>query len=188
MYFPEKEVKLNDGRVAVLRSADVKDAADCLEYLRITATETPFLLREPEENDMTLETEEAFLRARLEDPHALMLIARIDGEYAGNCGLVSMGDNLRVRHRCGMGIALYRKFCNNGLGRIMIETVVEVAEKLGYEQIELEVVEGNDRAKHVYESLGFKPFGVRPHALKYKDGTYADETLMVKMLDPLKNR
>ena len=182
MYFPEKEVKLKDGRIAVLRSAAIEDAADCLEYLRVTATETPFLLREPEENDMTLEMEEAFLRARLEDPKSLMLIARIDGEYAGNCGLVSFGNKLRVRHRCGMGIALYQKFCNNGLGRILIETVIDVARNLGFEQMELEVVEGNDRAKHVYESLGFKACGIHPHALKYKDGTYADEILMVKML------
>lgn len=182
MYFPEKEVKLKDGRTAVLRSARVEDAADCLQYLRVTATETPFLLREPEENDMTLEMEEAFLQSRLNDPHSLMLIARVDGEYAGNCGLVSMGDKMRVRHRCGMGIALYQKFCNNGLGRILIKEVVEVAEKLGFEQMELEVVEGNDRAKHVYESLGFKEFGVRPHAMKYKDGTYANEILMVKKL------
>ena len=182
MYFPEKEVKLKDGRTAVLRSAKPEDAADCLEYLRVTAAETPFLLREPEENDMTIEMEEAFLRARLNDPDSLMLIARIDGEYAGNCGLVSLGDKLRIRHRCSMGIALYQKFCDNGLGRIMIDTVVEVARKLGYEQMELEVVEGNDRAKHVYESLGFTAYGVRPHSMKYKDGTYRDETLMVKML------
>ena len=93
-----------------------------------------------------------------------------------------MGNHLRVRHRCGMGIALYQKFCNNGLGRILIENVVEVARALGYEQMELEVVSGNERAKHVYESLGFTEFGVRPHALKYKDGTYADEILMIKTL------
>lgn len=182
MYFPEKEVKLKDGRVAVLRSAKPEDAADCLEYLRVTATETPFLLREAEENDMTLEMEKAFLQARLEDPKSLMLIARVDGAYAGNCGLVSFGNKLRVRHRCGMGIALYQKFCNNGLGRILIENVVEVARELGFEQMELEVVVGNDRARHLYESLGFVPYGVRPHALKYKDSTYADEILMVKTL------
>ena len=64
----------------------------------------------------------------------------------------------------------------------MIENVVEVARELGFEQMELEVVVGNDRARHVYESLGFVPYGVRPHALKYKDGTYADEILMVKTL------
>lgn len=156
MIFPEKKVILKDGRTAVLRSAVIEDAPDCLEYLRVTAAETPFLLREPEEANMTLRQEEAFLGGRLEDPDSLMLIARIDGEYAGDCGL--------------------------GLGRIMIETVVDVAKELGYEQMELEVINGNDRARHLYESLGFTPFGVRPHALKYKDGTYADETLMVKML------
>lgn len=182
MIFPEKEVTLKDGRVAVLRNAVPEDAADCLKYLRVTAVETPFLLREPEENDLTLEAEETFLRARMNDPKSLMLVAHVDGEYAGNCGLVSMGSNLRVRHRCGMGIALYRKFCNNGLGRILIEEVVHVARELGYEQMELEVVTGNDLAKHVYESLGFTAFGVRPHALKYRDGTYADEILMVKVL------
>lgn len=182
MIFPEKKVILKDGRTAVLRSAVIEDAPDCLEYLRVTAAETPFLLREPEETNMTLRQEEAFLRGRLEDPDSLMLIARIDGEYAGNCGLVSFGPHLRTKHRCGMGIALYQKFCGLGLGRIMIETVVDVAKELGYEQMELEVINGNDRARHLYESLGFTPFGVRPHALKYKDGTYADETLMVKML------
>lgn len=182
MYFPEKEVKLKDGRIAVLRSASVEDAADCIRYLKITAAETPFLLREPEEAEMALEQEEAFLRSRLDDPRSLMLIARIDGEYAGNCGLVSEGGAFRTRHRCGMGIALYQKFCGLGLGRIMIKTVVDVAKELGYEQMELEVVEGNDRARHLYENLGFVPFGVRPHALKYKDGHYADETLMVKKL------
>ena len=182
MIFPEKKVILKDGRTAVLRSAVIEDAPDCLEYLRVTAAETPFLLREPEEANMTLRQEEAFLGSRLEDPDSLMLIARIDGEYVGNCGLVSFGPHLRTKHRCGMGIALYQKFCGLGLGRIMIETVVDVAKELGYEQMELEVINGNDRARHLYESLGFTPFGVRPHALKYKDGTYADETLMVKML------
>lgn len=182
MYFPEKEVKLKDGRTAVLRSARVEDAKTLLEYLKVTAVETPFLLREPEEAIMTEEQEIAYIRAMEQDPASLTLLAFIDGEHAGNCGLLSLGNKTRVRHRCGMGIALYQKFCDVGLGKIMIETVINAAKEIGYEQMELEVVEGNDRAKHVYESLGFKEFGVRPHALKYKDGTYANEILMVKEL------
>ena len=81
-----------------------------------------------------------------------------------------------------MGIALYQKFCDVGLGKIMIETIINAAKEIGYEQMELEVVEGNDRAKHVYENLGFKVFGVRPNAMKYIDGTYANEILMIKDL------
>lgn len=181
MYFPEKEVKLKDGRIAVLRSAGPEDAETLLRYLRITAEETRFLLREPEEAVMTLEQEEAYLRTSADSPSSLMLLAFIDGEHAGNCGFTGYS-KMRVRHCCDVGIALYQKFCNAGLGRIMMETIIDVARESGFEQMELQVVNGNDRAKHLYESLGFQTFGIRPHALKYKDGTYADETLMVKML------
>ena len=151
-------------------------------YLKITAAETPFLLREPEEVKLTLEQEEAILRSSAEDPRALMLIARINGEYAGNCALLPLGNKQRIRHRCGAAIALYQKFCGLGLGRAMMETVIDTAEALGYEQIELEVVSGNNRAIHLYESLGFTAYGTRPRAMKYKDGSYADEILMVKVL------
>ncbi len=183
MHFAEKEFKLKDGRICVLRSADpARDSTILIEYMKVTATETPFLLREPEEITLTVEQEETFLQARLDDPREGMLLAFIDGEHAGNCSLMSQGNPRRVLHRCGIAIALYQKYCGLGIGRRMLEMVLETAEALGYEQAELEVVAGNTRAQHLYESLGFKAFGTRPHAMKYKDGTYADEILMAKPL------
>ena len=50
------------------------------------------------------------------------------------------------------------------------------------EQVELEVVEGNERAKALYEHLGFQETGKHLHALKYDDGNYRDEYTMVKFL------
>lgn len=183
MIFPEMKFMLKDGRTCILRSAHPKEDAEALiRYLKITAGETPYLLREPEEVTLTVEQEERFLQSRLAAPGELMLLAFVDGEHAGNCGLVAQGGNTRLRHRCGVGIALYQKFCGLGIGRKMLETVLEVARKQGYEQAELEVVKGNDGAQHLYESLGFTAFGTRPHALKYKDGTYADEIMMIKSL------
>ena len=44
------------------------------------------------------------------------------------------------------------------------------------------MVEGNDRAYHLYESLGFKECGRVPNANKYDDGTYSDDILMVLSL------
>ena len=41
MIYQDKEVKLKDGRSAVLRNARVEDSADLIEYLKTTATETP---------------------------------------------------------------------------------------------------------------------------------------------------
>ena len=182
MYFPEKEVKLKDGRTAVLRSAREEDAEVLLKYLKISAAETPFLLREPEEaDDMSLEQEKAFLRASEKNPDGLMLVAFIDGEHAGNCNFSGYG-KMRIRHYCDLGIALYQKFCGLGLGRVMMETAIAAAKEKGFEQMELQVVEGNNRAIHLYESLGFTRFGLRPNAMKYKDGTYANEILMVKAI------
>ena len=41
MIYQDKEVKLKDGRSAVLRNARVEDSADMIKYLKTTATETP---------------------------------------------------------------------------------------------------------------------------------------------------
>ena len=49
----------------------------------------------------------------------------------------------------------------------------------GFEQAELTVVGGNERAYHLYESLGFQECGRIPNANKYDDGTYAEDIFMV---------
>ena len=65
----------------------------------------------------------------------------------------------RVRHRCGFAIALKQQYCDAGLGTAMMEYALSLAKAMGYEQVELEVVDGNDRAKHLYEKMGFKETG-----------------------------
>ena len=48
----------------------------------------------------------------------------------------------------------------------------------GLEQLNLAVVSNNVAAKQLYNSLGFKVYGVERKALKF-DGCYFDEDLMV---------
>ena len=64
----------------------------------------------------------------------------------------------------------------------MLEQLLGKIKELGYEQAELTVVSGNDRAYHLYESLGFKEYGRISNANKYQDGTYADDIHMVKRM------
>ena len=63
-----------------------------------------------------------------------------------------------------------------------METILDEAKKAGYEQAELEVICGNNRAKSLYESLGFETYGRFPSNMKYSDGTYADAEWMMKQL------
>lgn len=182
MRFEEKKITCKDGRICILRNAELSDAGALMHYLKQTAGETPYLMREPEEIAITLEQEEKFLRSKLEDPRELMLIGTVDGEHVGNCSLMSMGDYRRYAHRCTVAIALYQKYCGLGIGKAMLKEILCVAKELGYEQAELEVVSGNEQAIRLYESLGFEIYGTLPHSVKYKDGTYAADHFMVKRL------
>ena len=64
----------------------------------------------------------------------------------------------------------------------MMQYLEELARQIGYEQIELEVVDGNDTAKALYEKCGFVETGKHVRALKYDDGSYRDEFIMSKIL------
>ena len=182
MEFTEKRIQLKDGRTAILRAPRVEDAAELIEYLRTVAGETPFLVKYPDEIQITLEQEQDYLRGRIDDPRGAMILATVDGEHAGNSSFMGVGGGRRWVHRCSVGVALYQRYCGFGLGRQLLEYTLELAKNCGYEQAELEVVDGNRRAIALYESLGFETCGCRPHDMKYDDGTYADMRIMTKEL------
>lgn len=182
MVFEEKHIVLKDGRKCVLRPARREDAAEMIDFLRTVSGETDFLLRNADEADYTLEAEEAILENRRRAPREIMLVAEADGRVAGNCGILSKGDLRRVRHRCGFAIALKRQYWNAGLGTAMMGYALSLARDMGYEQVELEVVEGNERAKRLYEKMGFVETGRTLRSLKYDDGSYRDEICMAKIL------
>lgn len=175
-------VRDRTGEEIVIRNAEPQDADDLIRYLKVTSAETPFLVREPEEITLTAEEERAFLGRLLASERELMLVACADGRHVGNCSLMSAGPQLRYRHRCSVGIALYREFWGRGIGRLLMEAVLDAARRVGYEQAELEAVSGNVRAIALYESLGFEIYGTLPRNMKYKDGSYADNVWMMKRL------
>lgn len=182
MKFEPIELTDKKSRTIVLRSAEVADAAALIEYLRVTATETTFLLRELDEIKITIGEEERFIQSRTDAERELMLVATIDGKHVGSCSLMSVGSNARHRHRCSVAIALYKEFCGAGIGTLMMQTILGVAKESGYEQAELEVVSNNIAAIALYQKLGFVKCGTLPNNMKYADSSYADADIMVKIL------
>ena len=62
MTIKDIEFKLKDGRTAILRSANEKDAKAFIEYMKKSTGETDFLLRTPEECEtQTIEQEIDFI-------------------------------------------------------------------------------------------------------------------------------
>ena len=164
------------------KSADAGEAEVEIAYLKQCCGETRYLLSEPEDIEYTVEAEEAFLSDYEQSKHSLMLNAYVDGTLIGNGSFAPVGDAKRLSHRCSMGIALFQEFCGQGIGELLLGLLADWAKKSGFEIMELDVVSTNIHAIRLYEKLGFETIGKRKHAIKYKDGTYADEYLMAKNL------
>ena len=182
MRFGPVEITDRLGRNVILRNAEISDAEDLIRYLKVTTSETPFLIREPDEVRLTREQEENFIRNNIDAERELLLIATVDGKHIGNCSLMSVGSYKRYAHRCDIAIALYQEFCGCGVGTKMMRTVLDLAKEAGYEQAELEVISDNKRAIALYRKLGFEKFGCFPRNMKYADGTYSNADWMMKRL------
>ena len=182
MNYPEKEIHTKDGHSVIVRSVQTQDAEIMLDYLKAVAVETPFLVNEPEEITLTMDQEVRFIQANLDNPKAMMIAGFADGRHVGNASFYMVSGKKRFLHRCSIGIALYQEFTGLGIGRQMMEILLYEAKKCGYEQAELEVIAANSGAIALYKSLGFEICGTMKHAMKYKDGTYADMYTMARQL------
>lgn len=179
MLFPEKEITLKDGRTAIFRSPLPSDAEAALEFMKMTAAETPFLLRSPEECTLTVAEEEKFLSRFPADSNAAMILCFVDGVLAGNCQIVRK-NKIKTRHRASIGIALKREFWGLGIGTALFREMIAIAENWGLMQIELEVIEGNDRAIALYHKMGFETVSCVPDAILMPEGSYVKEYLMIR--------
>lgn len=180
MVIEEKKIILKNGQKCILRSPRMDDAVQMIEYLKTSAKETDFLLKYPEEVNVTLEQERDILQWYLDSKKDVMIVAEIDGAVVGNCSFSPVGKKIRVRHRCSVGIALYEKVWGLGIGTALLELLIVKAIECGYEQMELDVVSRNERAISLYEKMGFVKCGTRPNAIRHKDGMYDDDIIMVK--------
>lgn len=181
MIIEEVKFKLKDGREAVLRSPKEEDVESTLKYLVISAGETDFILRYPEEcGKYTPEGEKKLFEQKNASPNEAMIMCVVDGRVVGNCE-ISFFRGMKTRHRASIGIALISEFWNQGIGTKMFEEMIRLAEtREEVTQLELEFVEGNARARHLYEKMGFRIVGVHPNAIRLKDGTLLNNYLMIK--------
>lgn len=171
------------GHKLVIRCAEKDDAAVMIPYLKRVCGETRFLLREADEcMDLTIEQEAGFINNHNESERACLLIAELDGEYVGNASFDTAGRSRRTFHRAEIGIALYLDYTGMGIGSLLFAELLDAIEKCDFEQAELTVVGGNERAIHMYRKFGFVECGRILNANKYDDGTYADDIKMVKIL------
>ncbi len=177
------EFTLKDGRRAVLRNAGEDDVSGMLEYVRVTAGETEYVIRYPEECDrFTYEVEKNFIESNNANPCGAILVCIVDGKLVGNCE-INWSNYIKTKHRGDVAIALLKEYWNLGIGTVMFGELIRIAESNpNLMQLELDFIEGNNRARALYEKMGFRITGIKPDAIRMKDGTLFNIISMVRKI------
>src|SRR5690554_5778063 len=131
MIFQEKSITLKNGKECILRSLDIEDAEQLLEYLKKVSKETDFLIRNPEEVTMTIEYERDFIKSIRDNPKNVMVSAFIDNTLVGNAQISCVAERAKFMHRANFGMAIIKEVWNIGLGNVLSSEILEYAKLIG---------------------------------------------------------
>lgn len=164
--------------MSVLESAVVvrrlrADDASAFRDIRLEALKAaPELLRSTFEREDKLDV--AWFAGRLEDAYIVGAVR--SGELVGTAGFSIQQGQPNLHKGRVWGQFVLPSVRNLGIRRLMLGAVLDFARE-SVEVIQLSVVQDNGPARRLYESFGFREFGVEQKASKYGE-TYYDEALM----------
>ncbi len=173
-----EEVTLRDGRKVVVRPARMEDAESTLRNVNRVGKENVYIMIEQVPG---LDEERRWLSA-FDGVRNVLFVAASGDEVIGAADCHG-GTFPKDSHVGGIGIAIQDRWREVGLGRRMMERVLEWMQARGFAKAELAVFATNLRARRLYESLGFEEEGVRRRHVRIR-GEYVDEVLMGFWLGP----
>ena len=184
MIYAAKDFTLRNGLKVTLKSPDISDAEGLLDQIIETAKATNYLLSDPEDFlpfKQNLKKEEEFI-STFNDGEDCLICVYHDQRIIGSCKL-SLRNHQKDSHRAEIGISIIKEYWGMGIGSLLFDEVINIARSIPkIEQLELDVIKDNERAKKLYTKKGFVKVGDIPHQLKLKDGTYLDGEMMVLYL------
>ncbi len=174
------EYTLKNNLIITLRDAVESDGAGCIEFMHKVNKESKNLMREPEEFNMTPSEESEFIMKATVSPDACFIVALDKDLIISTAGF--HGNSLkRVNHRVSLGISVLKDYQGLGLGRLVMETLINRAIELKKTKMDLEVRIDNHNAIHLYESLGFEKEGIIKNGF-FVDDRYVDLLIMGKLI------
>jgi RimJ/RimL family protein N-acetyltransferase len=171
------------GRHVEIRDAEPSDAAALLAYFKRIGGETPHLTFGDEGVPLTEAEERAHIERIRGTDNTLFIVAESDGEIVGHLTFTG-GTKPRTRHAGELGISIIRPFWGEGIGEMLIRSLIAWATAGGIvRKINLRVRGDNTRAIALYERLGFITEGRETRTVCI-DGAFHDGFNMGMVIDP----
>lgn len=122
----------------------------------------------PERNTL-----ERYWQGVIAAPTRLLFVARLDNVICGTTQLIlPPGNNEAQGHAVQMTTNFVAPWARgHGLARMLLETVEDEAQAMGYAVINLDVRKTMDKAIALYESMGYVRFGEHPYSVRAESET-----------------
>lgn len=174
------KTNLSSGEEIIFRYPTSEDVQVLLDYINTLSNEQTYIRFQGEKQ--TFEQEKEYLDNFLEkmrNGKAIKLMA-----FAGDklIGVSDIDMHDRVEKHIGLfGITLAKEYRNQGIGKILMEKVLEEAQKnlKDLKIVTLSVFANNPIAHNMYKKMGFVEYGTLPKGLIHK-GKYIDHIYMYK--------
>ncbi|MGL5651344.1 MAG: GNAT family N-acetyltransferase [Paraclostridium sp.] len=155
-----KEIKLKNGKTAILRSPNKEDAQAMIDYLNIIGGESDFITFGKNEFSMSVEAEQDYIERVNSMNNSKNVLIIIENEIVGIASITSVQKE-RMKHNGTLGISLRKKYWGIGLGSEIMAYLIDWAKSNKItKKINLLVREDNIRGVKLYEKFGFEKEGL----------------------------
>ncbi|RDI45637.1 GNAT family N-acetyltransferase [Falsibacillus pallidus] len=165
----------------VIREGTLNDAEVLLSIQKTVVSEGKYLIALSHEFSKTVDQQKEWIEGILQNERDTLLVAEKEGEVAGCIVFQTNSGRERTAHKGDFGLFLSPEYRGLGLGRMLLEELLDWAEKNPYiEKVCLGVFSINERAISLYKKLGFLEEGRKVREFKFGDDEYVDDILMYK--------
>jgi len=157
-----------------IRPATIADAAALAEFTRALILAGPGMVQSPEQSPTK---EEVATRFASYQGATLRVVAEIDGKIVGDAEVKQLAPK-RCAHVGVMAVGVHPEFQRRGIGRALMQHLIDHAKAHGLRRLELNVRSDNHAAQALYRGLGFHHEGTRTKFIALDDGTLIDDYTM----------
>ena len=139
----------------LIREANIEDAENVIEYIKVVSDETDFLISDSSERNFTVKKEKEFLQNIQNSILEKMFLCEIENKIVGICSIEGV-NKIRIKHRVDLAITVLKNYWGNKIGEKLMDYAIEYCKSNSIKKIELTVRIDNERALKLYKKFGFE--------------------------------
>lgn len=165
------------GREITFRFVLESDAPLLLDYINTLSKEDTFIRLSGEQYTLVQEQKLATeWLVQINENNKIALVA-LDGEKVVSFATIDRLER-RSKHVGHLAISVAKEYREEGIGKEILTTLLELSPRMGLQMIELTVYSPNEAAIGLYTKVGFKEVGRIPKKALFH-GELIDEVIMI---------